>query len=80
MYEKRIQSDRVLTCSTSRSVRPYVVLFYLFPVITDVPIYFAYGQCNRLVYSITALLIYISGCCIFNLGCMHPSISSKIKE
>lgn len=68
----RLQSDRALTCSTSRSVRPYVDLFYLFPVVTDVPIYFAYGQCNRL-YSITALLIYVVGCCAFNVA-MNTSL------
>lgn len=69
----RLQSDRALTCSTSRSVRPYVDLFYLFPVVTDVPIYFAYGQCNGLVYSITALLIYVVGCCAFNVA-MNTSL------
>lgn len=68
----RLQSDRALTCSTSRSVRPYVDLFYLLPVVTDVPIYFAYGQCNRL-YSITALLIYVVGCCAFNVA-MNTSL------
>lgn len=68
----RLQSDRALTCSTFRSVRPYVDLFYLFPVVTDVPIYFAYGQCNRL-YSITALLIYVVGCCAFNVA-MNTSL------
>lgn len=73
----RLQSDRALTCSTSRSVRPYVDLFYLFPVVTDVPIYFAYGQCNRLVYSITALLIYILLVVVLlMLRCIHLSISS----